>query len=372
MYKPKTSLGLIAILAIIGGYYLVGEDQVNYSSDVISSEHQPKIHKSSTPEQEVSSLVDITTLENNKTSVKTPEPDPIRYYSNTFASTEEYEAASQFGKLPAHMSDVSIEKLAFDANGNLIVDEKIKNLIEFFLLAKDVESKEQAIERLNEYLNLTLPNPANEQALTISAKYLNYKDKLQTQQFSDNTNLSDEANLAAINIALEERKRVRRQYLGEENSQAIFGYEESYDDFSLRRLEINANSSLSADEKNDLIAQAEQKLPKDLAEKMRFKREQKNIEKQITTLKQNGANESEIYNLRKDFYGEKVAERMAYLEDNSPIWQQRVSDFFEQQTLILNNSELSSHEKSFQIKQLKEQSFTYKEQVKLAVQSIRS
>lgn len=305
------------------------------------------------------------------------QPDPedtsaITHYSHTFSTTQEYESQSQFGILPPHMSDVRIEELAFDEHGNLIINEKIKTLIEFFLLAKDIEGKEQAIERLKEYLNFTLPSPAKEQALAISEQYLLYKDNLEVQQFSDNTNLSDEANLLQIKYALEHRKNTRRHYMGHENSQAIFGYEERYDNFSIKRLEINANHTLSASEKDKRIAQAEQDLPENLAKEMRYKREQRTIEHKITQLKNEGNHEAEIYTLRQQFYGEKVAQRMAYLEDNSPVWQQRVNDFYAQQSIIFSDTALTDTEKNNQAENLREQSFTYKEQVKLAVQSIRS
>jgi lipase chaperone LimK len=373
MNKQKTSIGIFAFLTIFSAYFLTGEADT-YS--VVSEDSNGKLNSKTLniESDKTSTFVDTSKLNVNDSTAHKAEFSniPARHYSHTFSTTEEYETASKFGKLPIHMSDVRIEELAFDANNSLIVDESIKNLIEFFLLAKDIEGQEQTIQRLREYLELTLPSPAKEQALALSEQYLNYKENHQTQQFSDNTNLSDEANLSDIKIALEERKKARRQYLGDANSQAIFGYEEKYDDFSFKRLEINANTSLSANEKDELIALAEQQLPNELAEKMRYKRQKKNIEKQISLLKKDPTNESEIYNLRKDFYGEKAAERMAYLEDNSAEWQQRVNGFYYQQSLILNNSDLDKETKNELVKQLKEQNFSYKEQVKLAVQSIRS
>ncbi len=368
MNTQKTRIGIAAIFILCGAYVLT--DAPSDLSTVSAFPDRPTNQESGTAKQEAI-LIDTRKLKEPSSNNDTLSLERFSQYSNTFATTEEYEAASRFGKLPTHMTDVRIEELAFDANNALIVNEKVKNLIEFFLLAKDSEGTDQAIERLKEYIELTLPSPAKEQALAISEQYLTYKDKLQVQQFSDNTNLSDEANIIQIKLALEERKKTRREYLGEQTSQDLFGYEEQYDDFSMQRLEINANSSLTRAEKDQKIAQAEQKLPSELATKMRYKREKNSLERKISTLKQSANNETEIFELRKDFYGEKVAERLAYLEDQSPSWQQRMNEFYQEQASIHKDNSLTEGQKKQKIKALREQSFTYKEQVKLAVQSIR-
>lgn len=355
-----------AVVLLSCGAYFFSEDQT-----LDAKQAKPQTVQPDTMSNTV--LIDTTNIAKPRASIEQKEINsvPVRFYSHTFLSTEDYEASSRFGKLPTHMSDVRIEELAFDEHGALIIDEQIKYLIEFFLLAKDSEGQEQAIERLNEYLEMTLQSPAKEQALVISEQYLAYKENLLTRQFSDNTKLSDEANLSEINLALEARKKVRRQYLGEANSQAIFGYAENYDDFSFQRLEINANTDLSAAEKDRLIAQEEQKLPKELAEKMRYKRESKNLQQKISELKKNQGNQAEIFELRKDFYGVKVADRLEYLEDQSPLWQQRMNDYFQEQLTIQSNHSLTDKQKQQKIKALKNQSFTYKEQIKMAVQQIR-
>ena len=184
--------------------------------------------------------------------------------------------------------------------------------------------------------------------------------------------MADVETLKEIRSALGERKKQRREFMGDEVSEALFGYEERYDDFSLTRVEINGNLSLSPDEKDLLLAQAEEKLPEPLAKKMRYQREERNLKKRIDSLKESGDHAGEIYDLRKDFYGQAVADRYAYLEDNSPEWQSRVSNFYDEQQQIMKDETLSQQERTEKVHQLKQESFTKKERVKLAVQSIRA
>ena len=105
------------------------------------------------------------------------------YTSNTFINTAAYEAASRFGLLPSNMRDVAIEQFEFDENGELVLSSKVKNIIEFFLLASESEGYDQAVARLEEYIELTLPDAAQGQALEVVKGYLAYKQNMQDRSF---------------------------------------------------------------------------------------------------------------------------------------------------------------------------------------------
>jgi len=289
-----------------------------------------------------------------------------------FTSTQDYEASSQYGNLPSYMADTNLEKFSFDANGKLIINEKIKHIIEFFLMATQEEGQEQAIARLKEYIAMTLPLEAANEALVIVDNYLNYKDSLhENEEFSLVQNLNENSSLSELKLALANRKLARQQYLGEATSDAFFEHEEHYDDFVIARIEINSNDSLSDTEKDQRIAKAETKLPPEIAQRMKYKRVEKNITKQIQSLKEEGGHEQEIYTLRKDFYGEKVANRMDYLEDNSDEWLNKIEQFNQEKDQILAQGNLSQTEKDTLVSEAKKSLFTHKELIKLAVQSIR-
>lgn len=287
-----------------------------------------------------------------------------------FGSAEAYELASVYGRLPDYMRDVQLEHLQVSADGSLIVDETIKRVIEYFLLASQAEGREQAIERLFEFIELTLPELAASEALSIASRYLEYRDNLAIQEFPVSSDLSDPTVLKQIRESLEARRALRREYLGEPVSEALFGYEERYESYSLTRVEVNTNDQLTPSEKELALTRAEKALPPELASRVRYNREEKKLQQKVGELQAEGGNEAEIYGLRKDFYGEAAADRMAFLEDNSASWQSRVSQFYQVQQDILQGPG-DQQEKYSRISELKQQLFSSKEQIKLAVQSIR-
>jgi len=363
----KASITLSAITVMVVAYltFPTEDEQALKSTITSSSQATSPQTKSSQSPHKILRRTEHSNQDSSQTSLTDLE---VAFH---FENTSAYEAASTYGNLPTSMADIHIEKFSYNENGQLIINENIKHIVEFFLMATQEEGREQAIARLNEYIDMTLPSDAAKQALVIAQNYLSYKNSIETPDIPMNSELGNEETLKKLKAALADKKSVRRQHLGEPVSEVLFGHEERYDDFSLSRLEINANTALSDDEKDQHIAQAENDLPPAMAQKMRSKRQEKNLLQKIDRLKEEGGNSQEIHALRATFYGQKAADRMAYLEDNSDAWQEKVSQFYREQDFISEQIDLNKDQKSQLISDAKNSIFTPKEQIKLAVQSIR-
>ena len=370
IFKNGMALGIVVLMA---SAYFYPKD------DIKNTEGNAEVIQTTSTKLPANQQEELTTspkkwLEDSKPELTESQPSQLNYFLEVayqFQSTAEYEATSIYGSLPANLADLTIETFAYDANGQLIINENIKHIIEFFLMTAQEEGRDQAIERLNEYISLTLPADAANQAMTISRNYLNYKNSLLEYDFSVTGDLSDERTISKVKASLEAKKALRRTHLGEELSQSIFGSEERYDTYSVTRVEINADKSLSHEDKNHRLAQAESILSPKIAESMRREREEKALKEKISALQKSHDNGQEIYTLRKDFYGEKVANRMAYLEDNSGEWQDQVKQFKHEQQMILTQANLNHTEKNQLIQVSKQSIFSDKELIKYAVQNIR-
>lgn len=365
MTNRNTKLGIAALtLSGIAGLWSVYENKpkdVTQATPILSESVNDKKLSHSVP-GEASNLIARQTAP--KISLRSS--DPL-----TYKSTSEYEAASRYGALPSHMTDIAIEQFSLDSQGQLIVNVNIKHIIEYFLMAAHIEGQEQAISRIKEYIELSLSGDAAQQALEITDRYLRYKEALNPEQFAMSTDFTQQDNLKLLRNALDDKKQTRREYLGEVTSEALFGHEERYDDYSFQRLQINSDTSLNEQEKDQLMAQAESLLPNKMAQDMRYKREEQKLTSQINELRKQPESTAEIHQLRVNFYGKKIANRMAFLESNTPEWQARVAEFKQYQQDILQSNDLDDEAKNLAIRETKQNMFSRKEQVKLAVQSIR-
>jgi lipase chaperone LimK len=365
IFKNSIALGIVALM--MSAYF--------YPSDEIINSHKNTDPLHTPPSSTIKNLSVQNTHLISSTEVTKQQLVPLKNkvldIAYNFQSTEDYEAASIYGPLPANLADLTIEKFSYDANGQLIINENIKHIIEFFLMTAQEEGRDQAIARLNEYINQTLPIDAAAQALEIAQSYLSYKSNLLEYDFSVAGDLSDDKTITKVKAALEAKKALRRTHLGEALSESMFGSEERYDTYSVTRVEINANNSLSNEEKNRRLAQAENNLSPEAAQRMRHDREEKILKTKIATLQKSNDTKQEVYTLRKDFYGEKVANRMTYLEDNSGDWRDKVTQFEHEKQSIQAQNHLNANEKKQLVQESKQSIFSDKERIKYAVQSIR-
>ena len=284
-----------------------------------------------------------------------------------FRSMKEYEKISKYGALPRSLQGTSIPwKLSYDANGRLIVTRELHRVFESFLLAAGEEGMDKALGRIREYIGLNLPEPAEKEALAILDGYMKYRDSLTRFKATADISTDRATFLEELKTAFDERRALRRKYLSPEVVDVFFSHQEAYDNFSYQRLEVSLNESLTNAEKDGKIAKLEEQLPEESRGRFRHQREERNLKMQIEALKAEGGNEDKIYELRKDFYGEEVAKRWAYVEDNSKEWNQKMSQFFEAKESILAAPGLSQEEKDRQLQETRRSLFNGKEQMKLA------
>lgn len=294
---------------------------------------------------------------------------PVRNY--TSLSMAEYEAKSAYGQQPAKMRGVDIPRLYFDEAGNLILTDNLKYVIEHFLIGASDEGYEQALARIKEYIAMVLPAAAADQALLAVEQYLDYRDQVAEIPRIDEYETDSQALLQQMEIALAAKKQLRRERLPEAMVDSFFGEEERYDDYILVRMKTNSNKALSAQERDSIIAQAELSLPPKTQKRVRYIREEKNLKSNIKDLQAQGNNDAEIYSLRAQFYGEETANRIAYYEDSSDQWLDKVNQFNQNAKTVMQQN-VSEQEKQQMIEGLKSSMFSDKEQMKLAVQMIKN
>jgi lipase chaperone LimK len=299
-----------------------------------------------------------------------PVPSPASVVESGNLSVEDYEARSAYGRLPEHMRSRSLPRLYHDPAGHLLVTKEIMDVIEQLLMAANDEPLEQVLARIDEYIAMMLPEPAAAEARAIVDQYLAYRDAADVEVDFDPGQMDIHSIIDKMDAKVAERKRLRREMLPPEVVVEFFDEDERYDDFSLARARIMNDPALSESEKDARVAQAEQNLPPHVREREQRAREKRTVENRIAALRKEGDKETEIHALRVDFYGEETANRMAYFDDNSTEWVQRVSDFNQQHEQIMALA-LDDGEKDRMVEELRASMFSPREQVKLGVYNIR-
>jgi len=282
-----------------------------------------------------------------------------------FLSVSSSAEAIALTDLPKSLRLTQIDgELEVDSEGNLIISGQIKNIFDYFLMTLGEEELDEILLRINAHLSSQLKEPALSQAKTVLTQYIDYKSHM----VALNESYSDQADLLGgefekLQRQLDMQARLRREVMDPDIVQAFFEFDEEYDQWSLDRLKIGADETLSIDERNQLLSQMDKQLPEDV----RLLKEGKYQPQEFRQLQgtQTFASEEEKYTFYQQELGEEAAQRLQRLDETRQQWQARLDDYFTQKQSILSVEGLDQSDKNTAVIDLKESLFSENEQRRL-------
>ncbi|MCG8314119.1 MAG: hypothetical protein MI976_12985 [Pseudomonadales bacterium] len=242
-------------------------------------------------------------------------------------------------------------------NGRLVRSESLRAIFDYFLSLDGELPLEKIREALIGYATTELSPAQSDEVLSTFDQYFNY---LQTIH-ADQENLDPQLSLAD---KFEWIKSQRRQILGTDLAQSYFQYEENYDEYSLAKLDITNDTSLTISEKQQAIARLTQQLPQELRER---ERQDTAIKQAIETDRemQSRLTPNELYQTRLQRYGFETTERLTALDNSRDTWHERYQQYA-QEAESIRSSHLAIMDKNTAIDQLRQSHFSESELVRVA------
>jgi lipase chaperone LimK len=267
--------------------------------------------------------------------------------------------------MPKSLSDTEVDgALEVDAAGNLIISRSIRQVFDYFLSAIGEEDLTTIISRIRAHIRHKLPAKAAAQAEQILDSYLAYREALghvpQVQPQGDAA-----LNIPAIRQQKEAVQALRSQYLTRQVSEAFFGDEDAYDQYTMARIEVMQDKSLTAVEKARRTAELLNALPPALKEST----ETLNKYQELTTFtedwKARGGKPEELRAIREQVVGPEATVRLEALDQERAVWDGRMNDYLQQRDTIMKNQALSEQDRQKQVNDIKQKSFDEQERVRV-------
>ncbi len=290
---------------------------------------------------------------------------------------------SKYGPLPGSLEGTIMQQaLALDASGNLRISADLQRVFDFFLSTIEEENLDVILQRIQEYLDFYLDEPALSQSLAVMNQYIDFKKALfdfevqrsdALKSMAENGTLgASETYMALLEEQLLAQKELRAEHLDPEVHEAFYADEEVYDDYTLARLKVQSDKTLSHEEKQQQLDAIDAQAPAELVASRREAQLTDILKEKTQALKQQGAGQEEIKALRTEMLGVEAAERFEALDQERAQWQQRVDNFLAQRRAILDTQGLSEQAKSQQIDQLRRNQFDEREQIRVSVYERRA
>lgn len=244
-----------------------------------------------------------------------------------------------------------------DRLGNLIPTGELRQLFEYYLSALGEETLPQLVIRIQLALS-ALEEPARGQALDTLGRYLDYKlalSDLETAYGDVGTPGSDE-----IESRMAEIHALRRTWMDADTAEAFFADDEAIDRYQLKKRSIGADKSLSQQQREEALAEAEMALPEPVRQARQDTRKFSRYEQARKAL----ADDPEaLRSMRQHEFGKEAAQRLENLDAEQKDWSRRWQSYAKERE-ALGASGLAEPEREESLIRLREKYFTESERVR--------
>lgn len=227
--------------------------------------------------------------------------------------------------LPASLEGTSLPGgwAETDSNGSLVPTPQLRQLFEYYLAALGEETLPQLVARIEQALS-QLGEPARSEAMATLGNYLDYKLALGDLEVAYGNAATLDAN--AMQQRMAEIRALRRTWMDAQTADAFFASDEAVDRFQVEQLRIRTDESLSDEERQQALAQAEQALPAPM-------REARWETRKFTDYQQARAEFADdpeaLRAWREERFGEEAARQLEKVEAEQRAWEDRFQAYRE-------------------------------------------
>ncbi|MFT5594728.1 MAG: lipase chaperone LimK [Oceanicoccus sp.] len=269
--------------------------------------------------------------------------------------------------LPQSLADSPLpSSLDVNENGQLIINMKVKRLFEFYLSAMGEDTLAECIERIRHNLNQQLEADALTSALQLLEGFLQYQNHIGHIKNDFLARYDDQTyNLERVQEMKQSVRESRSLFFSEEASLAFYQQEDEYDNYMIKKVAIRSDQNLTDEEKQSQYDLLTSESPSWISQQEHQASLINKVKAQEKTLRENGADQSSIYELRVENYGVQAAQNLAALDHQRAQWASRVSQYRLENEQILSNSSYTQAEKNQLSQDIRQQHFSGSELIRI-------
>ncbi len=243
--------------------------------------------------------------------VAAPEAPP-RAEANYFAFVRSMEGTRPDGEL--HQDDAD----------RLVVDAELAHLFDYYLAGLGEKPLAAIRVEIGRELDRKLrPIPAA-QARRLLESYLQYKRALADVE----RGLAPQATpLAGARARLAALQQLRHDYFTEQEIAGLFGASDAYDNDALARMEIDAATNLTPEQRKQQLAALDRGLSPAMREDRDAPARVLRLEEAVQQARAQGAGDNEVYRMRATALSPQAAARWADLDREEADWARRIAQY---------------------------------------------
>ena len=240
---------------------------------------------------------------------------------------------------------------------------ELKRLFDYYLSAVGEQSVETITLQIRSELDRRLPPEQAQKAQRLLGLYIAFKREL--VRVESQPQLAGNG-LQAIRGRFLAMQDMRARYFSAEESEGMFGFDDSYDMDAIARLEVSQNPALSAEQKKQQLAALDAALPEQLRKEREATSMVVRLEQQAQELRAKGGSEDDVYRMRAKELDPQAAARLADVDREEAAWKGRIARYQEARGKLLQSLvNASTSEREASLAQLQQSAFTEAERPRL-------
>ena len=211
--------------------------------------------------------------------------------------------------------------LTVAAGDTLVVDAELGHLFDYYLAGLGEKSLEAIRSQIALELDRRLaPAPARE-AKRLLAAYLAYKQAL---VLAEQALAPSGDALQAASARLQAMRALRPSYFTAQESAGLFGALDARDDDAVARMAVLSDSTLGEAEQQRRLAALDTRLSPSQRLERDAPLQVSALDASVRALRAHGGGDNEVYRLRAATFTPEAAARLAELDREESLWQQRI------------------------------------------------
>jgi len=234
-----------------------------------------------------------------------------------------------FDTKPNSLKDVPAPTaLGVDIDGKLIIDHRVKTMFEHYLSAMGEESLESVILRIKHDLDQQLNGEALEEGVVLLEGYLQYRNHLGILKNDyAQSHIGDTFDLESVKTMKQSVQEIRYNFFDEQTINGLFSQEDEYDEYMMSRAEITSNTNMSQAEKTEALILLEVYAPSWISQNTQKSDRFASTRSTEQSLRESGATENEVFQMREQTYGVDAANRLKELDLKRQKWKSKLSAY---------------------------------------------
>lgn len=254
----------------------------------------------------------------------------------------------------ASQQDIQINcQLKIDGSNRLIVNEATKNCFEFFITQYGEKDIQQIKTDFITYAKTNYKEPVLTQLIDLWTRYMQYREQLGNLEKPN----IDEEKAGYYKAIFDNMKNLRKKFFSDYEVEGLFGVEDTYNDYTIARMEVLDNKKLTEAEKAQKLQELFKDLPEDWKENLKQLSQLEDLRKLTAEIKARGGSAEELRQMRTNLVGPEATQRLETLDADRSQWKGRVGSYLTERDSIVK-SNMSDSAKQSAIQQLRSKNFS--------------